>query len=256
MVKFKINPPLSNGLTESEVQCYLEYFKNKNYENEEPGNCGNQILGLMMKFGGGVSYSHSRYWRLKKDEKLYRTRPFEKGMIKKIKNLREYYSPSSEYVRWGRLNKEREPILYTAFKEETAYNENSSISKGFLLIEYIVLKEIDLLLVGKIMESPNLLENSREHHLFNVVNTFLEKLMLEKNESENYYRLTNGIIEKVLFGNKSNGYVYQSAAINGEFNAALNTKLEETMIKINCVWYCEKKKLGYKKKKIIFKRNT
>ena len=147
MVKFKITPPLSNVLTELEIEYYLEYFKNKNYENESYGNCGNQILGLMMMFGGGIAYSHSRYWKLKKGEKLYRTRPFEKKKIKKIEDMSDFYSPNSKYVKWGRVNKEGEPILYTAFEEETACYENTGINKGFLLIEYIILEEIDLLLV-------------------------------------------------------------------------------------------------------------
>lgn len=240
MIKFKIKAPLSNVLSKKEVEDYLNNFKAIDYRQATPGNSGNHLLSILMKIGGGTFMMHSQYIELIVGQKLYRTRPMIKEKLSELKGIREFYSPPKNIVGWGRLNTPQNPMLYAAFDRGTAIMENSQIEKGFLMITYEVVSNIKLRVVGKLMESPNLDEDSRLHELFDIFNGFVENLMIEKNESESYYIFTNGIIQQVLNENFSGGFYYKSAIINDQYNVALNTDLEENKLKISEVWYCER----------------
>lgn len=246
MIKFKISAPLSNSMTMEEVDNILEYFKNVDYKEENPGNSGNLLLKAMMDIGGGTFLAYSEYKAIKPDTLLYRTRAFNNIKEIDFRDIQSFYSPPKKYANWGRINKPNEPVLYASFNQMTAIKENTSIERDFFLIKYRVASILETRLIGKLMNTPLLNEKSRDHELFNFLNDFVENLMLEKKQTEEYYIFTNGIIEQVLFGEKKDGYYYKSAVVENEYNLALDTDVEENKIKLYEVWHFRKIKKSIK----------
>lgn len=213
-----------------------------NYDDNHPGNCGAEILNILMKFGGGVAMINTHTYRLDVGIELFRTRKMDYKSAKNIKSLSELYSPPAENTPWGRLNEINKPILYASFKEDVAVAENPSINDYFILIKYKVIKELELLIIGTLLDGVSTHPNDKKHQLYNVVNNFVKNLMLEKNESQSYYIFTNGIIQRV-YDNlvKNNGYLYNSAVLIDEYNIAIKKEFEKKL-EVTEVWFCKLKK--------------
>lgn len=70
-----------------EVEGYLDYFKNINYDNDSPENSGNQLLKILIDLSNGLLMICVQFYELRNTNYLYRTRALEKKELRKLKRL-------------------------------------------------------------------------------------------------------------------------------------------------------------------------
>lgn len=243
MPKFYINPGKTRqGLSKGEIDDLIEKLKNMN-SSEDFHTQGNEILKMILNFFVSVVFLAFPYTRLRKKDKLYRTRAINPCSIDKIMDEKEFWEPPSQYVKYGRLNLPNESKLYVSYKDpELAIKENSEIKDYFILIEYEVIEDFECSIIDSILDLNNVTPDFFEREdkeVYEAINKFLEKLMTHKSIDDNYYEFTNEIVRKIflkLSPSSINGYCYHSAVSSNGYNLCLNPESAHEYLKINSVF--------------------
>lgn len=240
MVKWGYNQKIREDLSAVEINQFANMIANLDFRSEQYIDYGTLLLRFLMKSSNqkGLMINMQTH-TLITGQKLYRTRAMGLDDIKKIDGIHHFLSPPKEYVKYGRLNKPNQPMLYTAIdKMELAIVENPQIKDYFIMVEFIVTKPIPCSYIGSLFQDSERFEfkmpKTKEFH---IINNFPRDLLMFKSPNQNYYVFTNGIIDKIYYPNKTskNGYIYHSAVQNSLLNACLHPNLEHKSLKINKV---------------------
>lgn len=200
------------------INCFrMLNFKNLSYETiiEELTNV------LSIKINRRTQYMlNEQLGYYKKGTRFYRVRKLDKDDInipfKSIKYPKDVWCPPNEIVKLGRLNREKESLLYTTPNSPQVAVEEMKIREGeyFVVAVYEAIEDIKIAYIGI---SSNLDYLNKEQNIkHKMINDFLiHEFIRDVGEGTEYlYRITE-IITKKFFNNHINemdGWCYPSIA--------------------------------------------
>lgn len=179
--------------------------------------------------------SERRYYNLfivfSSKDKLFRVRKNISSLSEVIGDVNNFWCPPREIVREGRMNCDKEQVLYASLDKATAFSE-TGIKKDekFLLIEYEIKENVELISIQMDERFGN---NSL---IAEIYNNFLNEIMIKNQEEKpGIYKVTNYLRNIFFRADKSDGWCYVSAQNNSFSNVALKYPEIESKIRIASV---------------------
>ena len=174
---------------------------------------------LSVKLDGGITIStiFSEYSLFGIGERFYRVRKLINTNMPngELKNVSAYWNPPPKYVKhYGRLNKPRESLLYTAFNPYTAICEtNLKPGDSFVLCIYEAIKPLRFSWIGgKTDYDFNGIKNKKAIEFLETMKQFLvdEFTRIIPEGQESLYRITETIAKTYYASSDDNGWRYPS----------------------------------------------
>lgn len=172
--------------------------------------------------------------------RFYRVRKIKNTDMpnRELKNVSAYWNPPQKYVKhYGRLNKPRESLLYTAFNPYTAICEtNLKSGDSFVLCVYEAIKPLRFSWIGgKADYDFNGIKSKKAIEFLETIRQFLvdefTRVIPEGQESQ--YRITETIAKKYYVSPDDNGWRYPS--IKNDFKDNICFRSERVMYNLNLV---------------------
>lgn len=182
---------------------------------------------LSVKLHGGITISSvlSEYSLFDKGERFYRIRKLKNTNMPNsdLKKVSSYWNPPQKYVKnYGRLNKPRESLLYTALNPYTAMCEtNLEPGDPFVLCIYEAIKPLRFSWIGgKADYNFNGIKNKKVIEFYEIIRQFLvdEFTRIIPEGQEYLYRITEIIAKNYYISPDDNGWRYPSIKNNFEDN--------------------------------------
>ena len=173
-------------------------------------------------------------------QRFYRVRKLRNTDMpnKDLKNVSAYWNPPKKYVKYyGRLNKPKESLLYTALNPYTAMCEANLIAGDpFVLCVYEAIKPLRFSWIGgKADYDFNGIKNKKTIEYLEIIRQFLvdEFTKIIPKGQEFLYRITEMIIKNYYTFPDDNGWRYPSIKNNFEDNICFRS--ERVMYNIKLV---------------------
>ena len=257
MPRFEIHPKFNDKIKPSDIETMLKKFQNVNYDVDNYDEYASLVIKYLMSTNlrSNAFIMYNGTITFPKGNKFFRTRAMDYDDILKISDTSQFWSPPSKYVRWGRLNKPNKPVLYASQECSTAIIENKEIKNDYLLIEYEIIDPVICQHISKMMSPITEVRRPETNgELFDKIDTFLVDLLSYNGNSTNYYKFTNGIVNKLYkdFSKNKDGYYYPSAVDDGKYNVALKVDIENIKLIVNRVTARELTEDGFRINKVIY----
>lgn len=188
---------------------------------------------LRVKLDGGITISTTlmEYSLFDIGQRFYRVRKLENTDMPNIdlKKVSAYWNPPQKYVRhYGRLNKPRESLLYTALNPYTAMCEtNLKSGDPFVLCIYEAIKPLRFSWIGgKANYDFNGIKNKEVIEFLETIRQFLvdEFTRVIPKGQEYLYRITETIAKNYYTLPDDNGWRYPSIKHNFEDNICFHSE--------------------------------
>lgn len=188
---------------------------------------------LKVKLDGDIKISTtlSEYSLFSIGERFYRVRKLKNTDMPNsdLKNVSAYWNPPQKYVKhYGRLNKPRESLLYTALNPYTAICEtNLKPGNPFALCIYEAIKPLRFSWIGgKANYEFNGIKNKKTIEFLETIRRFLvdEFTQVIPEGQESLYRTTEMIAKNYYTFPDDNGWRYPSIKHNFEDNICFHSK--------------------------------
>lgn len=188
---------------------------------------------LSVKLDGDITISTilSEYSLFGIGERFYRVRKLINTDMpnSELKNVSAYWNPPQKYVKhYGRLNKPRESLLYTAFNPYTAICEiNLKSGDPFVLCIYEAIKPLRFSWIGgKADYDFNGIKNKKAIEFLETIRQFLvdEFTRVIPEGQESLYRITETIAKTYYASPDDNGWRYPSIKNNFEDNICFRSE--------------------------------
>ena len=164
-------------------------------------------------------------------QRFYRVRKLRNTDMpnKDLKNVSAYWNPPKKYVKYyGRLNKPKESLLYTALNPYTAMCEANLIAGDpFVLCVYEAIKPLRFSWIGgKADYDFNGIKNKKTIEYLEIIRQFLvdEFTKIIPKGQEFLYRITEMIIKNYYTFPDDNGWRYPSIKNNFEDNICFRSE--------------------------------
>lgn len=188
---------------------------------------------LRVKLAGDISISttFSEYSLFSIGQRFYRVRKLKNTDMpnRNLKNVSAYWNPPQKYIQqYGRLNKPRESLLYTALNPYTAICEtNLKSGNPFVLCIYEAIKPLRLSWIGgKANYDFNGIKNKKAIEVLETIRQFLvhEFTRVIPEGQESLYRITETIAKKYYTFPDDNGWRYPSIKHKFEDNICFHSE--------------------------------
>ena len=188
---------------------------------------------LRIKLDGDITISTtlSEYSLFSIGERFYRVRKLNNTDMpnRDLKNVSSYWNPPKKYVKhYGRLNKPRESLLYTALNPYTAICEaNLKSGDPFVLCVYEAIKPLRFPWIGgKANYDFNGITNKNAIEFLETIRQFLvdEFTRVIPEGQESLYRITETIAKNYYTFPDDNGWRYPSIKHNFEDNVCFHSE--------------------------------
>lgn len=188
---------------------------------------------LRVKLDGDIKISTimSEYSLFSIGERFYRARKLKNTDMPNsdLKNVSAYWNPPQKYVKhYGRLNKPRESLLYTALNPYTAICEtNLQSGNPFVLCIYEAIKPLRFSWIGgKADYDFNGIKNKKAIEFLETIRQFLvdEFTQVIPEGQESLYRITETIAKNYYTFPDDNGWRYPSIKHNFEDNICFHSE--------------------------------
>lgn len=188
---------------------------------------------LKVKLDGDITISTtlSEYSLFSIGERFYRVRKLKNTDMPNsdLKNVSAYWNPPKKYIKhYGRLNKPRESLLYTALNPYTAICEtNLKPRDPFVLCIYEAIKPLRFSWIGgKANYDFNGIKNKKAIEFLETIRQFLvdEFTRVIPEGQESLYRITETIAKNYYTFPDDNGWRYPSIKHNFEDNICFHSE--------------------------------
>lgn len=188
---------------------------------------------LSIKLNGGIMLTAimSEYSLFNIGDRFYRVRKLKNTDMPNsdLKKVSAYWNPPQKYIKhYGRLNKPRESLLYTALNPYTAICEtNLKSGDPFVLCVYEAIKPLRFTWIGgKADYDFNCIKSKKEIDFIETIRQFLfdEFTRVIPEGQESLYRITETIAKKYYNYPDYNGWRYPSIKHNFEDNICFHSE--------------------------------
>lgn len=212
----------------SKLKEKIHSFQNmciQNMSDKELETNIEKVLSIKLKGDVTISNILCEYSLFDIGDRFYRIRKLKNINVpnSELKNVSAYWNPPRRYVRhYGRLNKPRESLLYTALNPYTAICETGlKAGDSFVLCIYEAIKPLRFSWIGgKPDYNFNGIKNKNVIDFLETTRQFLvdEFTRVIPEEQEFLYRITEIIAKKYYTSPEDNGWRYPSIKNNFEDN--------------------------------------
>lgn len=197
------------------------------------------VLSIKLESGIRIVTTMFEYSIYNKGSRFYRVRKLDNADMpnRKLKKVSAYWNPPQKYVtNYGRLNKPKESLLYTALNSYTAMCE-TNIQSGdpFVLCVYEAKKPLRFSWIGgKANYTFNHIQSKQAIEYLETVRQFLvyEFTRVVPEGHEHLYRITEMIAKKYYMTSNEIGWRYPSIKNGFEDNICFNSKMVMDNIKL------------------------
>lgn len=190
-----------------------------------------EVLSIEIDGGIKIHSSLSEYSLFDVGTRFYRVRKLINTDMpnRDLKKVSSYWNPPQKYVnKYGRLNKPRESLLYTALNPCTAIRETNLMSGNpFVLCVYEAIKPLRFSWIGGIADYDlNRIKNKKTIESLELMRKFLvdEFTRVIPDGQESLYRITEIIAKKYYTFPDDAGWRYPSIKNNYEDNICFHSE--------------------------------